>query len=155
MKHDVVFAYVSLQTSQVQKRQNPTEKCFPALKPPRQSLYTHPLVVHQYSHILYTHHKKRRTPHTPLSAFSCVCVHLSFERWHIHTHTQLRRGLQILYIVQHSELFASMEATMFHSLKYIYLYISAYTYHLYLYSIIHTFLFCENPFCLVNREFQP
>ena len=155
-----MFAYVCLQTSQVQKTTKSNREVLPCTKPSVRACAHTPLW--SINILMYcTHITKIEGLLAHLSALSYVCVHKSLKRWHIHTHThtQLRRRLQILYIIQHSELFASLEATMFHSLKYIYLYLyiylSAYTYHLYLYSIIHTFLFCEIPFCLANREFQP
>lgn len=52
------------------------------------SLYAYPLVVHQYSHILYTHHKNIKTPHT-LPSLS-VGVHMYI---YIYTHTHTSRSV--------------------------------------------------------------
>lgn len=83
--------FVSLQTSQVQKKwQNP-------LKPPVRAC-THTPLWSINIFIYCTHVTKIEGLLTHFSLLSYVCVRFSFERWHVHT--QLRRRLQILYIIQ-------------------------------------------------------
>lgn len=123
-----------------------TEKVLPCTKPSVRAC-THTPLWSINSLINCTHITKIEGPltHTSVCSYECVC---RLKR----THMYLWRGLHIFYIIQHSDLFASFEATTLLNIYiYIYIYISAYTYHLYLYSIIHTFLLCEIPFS-ANRE---
>lgn len=55
------------QTSQVKKKKSNANS-------PCQGPCTYPLVVHQYSHILYTHHKNRLLTHFHLCVQVCTCT---------------------------------------------------------------------------------
>lgn len=137
MKDD--FVYVSLQTSQVQKWLNPTHDASLHWNL-SQNLYIHPLVVHEYSHILYTHTSKNRTRHTLLSASVCMLVIWKVTLTYTHS-----RGAAFKSTLNSGWLLPWKKSCF--TLLNIYS-LSAYTYHLYLYRNIHTFLICENPFCL-------
>lgn len=106
------------------------------------SLYAYPLVVHQYSHILYTHHKNIKTPHT-LPSLS-VGVHM-YIYIYTHTHTPQEVSSNPLHYITNNNncLHESNHVSLLNRLYiYIYIYIAYVIISLYLYKIKHTF-FCE------------
>lgn len=96
--------------------------------------YSHPLVAHQYSHILYTHYKNLKTLHALPSVCGCASVHLP-------KHTPQEVSNPLHYITNNNGCFhESNHVSLLNRLYILYTSIYQLMFYIYISLNIHSFV---------------